>query len=577
MTRPIRTNTDFDNINIQFIEFWMMDPFLEGGNGKLGGIRFRDPFTGKDTIINNITGGKLYFNLGNVSEDVLNDGRQSFENGLPTNGNESLVEQRATGRIPRSPYLNDAFQNQPTGTRGLQDIGYDGLNSAAEREYFQDFINRVNASNLTDEAKQRILADPSTDDFEYYLGDAQNGKSILDRYKKFNGLENNSPEQAAGGNIFFAGSTTLPDNEDLNRNNTIDQSEAYFEYEISIKPQDLVVGSNYIISQADHNSNGENVRWYQFRIPIRDERARNIGGADLKTVQFIRMYLTDFEQPVVLRMAQLQMVAAQWRPEPREFYEGGLRIVAEPERQNFNISTVNVEENSQPSETSSGYVIPPGFIRDRDNTQQLDVLLNEQSLRLCVDNLAAGTGKGAFKEVNINALNYERIKMFLHAESGREKIPDGKVMAFVRIGTDMDQNFYEIRIPLFMSDPRNTSPFEVWKGENELDVTFEELTALKAARQKENPAERNPMSSFFNVNGKGHQLSVTGNPDLTEIKVIVIGLLNPDLTTTERESFCIWANELRLSGFNNKPGWAAVASANIKLADLAAIKVSGGY
>jgi len=577
ITRAIRSNTDFDNINIQYIEFWLMDPFLEGGNGKLGGIRYKDPFTGKDTIVNNTTGGKLYFNLGNVSEDVLNDGRQSFENGLPVNGDESLIERRLTGKIPRTPYLNDAFQNQPPGARKLQDIGYDGLNSEEEKSYFQEFINRINSSNLSNEAKKRILADPSSDDFEYYLGENQNGKSIIDRYKKYNGLENNSPEQASSGTIFFAGSTTLPDNEDLNRNNTIDLSESYFEYEISIKPEDMVVGTNYIISQVDYNSNGETVRWYQFRIPIRDEKAKNVGGADLKTVQFIRMYLTDFDQPIVLRLAQFQMVATQWREEPREFYEGGLRIVSEPERTNFSISTVNVEENAQPSDISSGYVIPPGFVRDIDNTQQLNVFLNEQSLRLCAENLPAGTGRGAFKEVNINALNYERIKMFIHAEGLKNRIPDKKVMAFVRLGTDMDQNYYEVRIPLVMSDPRNTSPFEVWRAENELDISFDELTALKAGRKMENPSERNPMSTFTSVNAKGHLLSVIGNPDLTAIRVIVIGLLNPDLTTTDKESFCIWANELRLTGFNNKPGWASVGTANITLADFANVRLSGGY
>ena len=58
-------NTDFESSNYEYIEFWMMDPFIENPNHK---------------------GGKLYFNLGDISEDILRDGRKFFENGLSANG-----------------------------------------------------------------------------------------------------------------------------------------------------------------------------------------------------------------------------------------------------------------------------------------------------------------------------------------------------------------------------------------------------------------------------------------------------------------------------------------------------------
>ena len=56
--------TDFESSNIEFIEFWVMDPFQYNN---------RNP-----------QGGELYFDLGNISEDVLRDGKRLYENGLPT-------------------------------------------------------------------------------------------------------------------------------------------------------------------------------------------------------------------------------------------------------------------------------------------------------------------------------------------------------------------------------------------------------------------------------------------------------------------------------------------------------------
>jgi len=50
-------NNDFESSNIEFIQFWMMDPFNE------------------DNTTPNST-GDLYFNLGDISEDILHDGRK---------------------------------------------------------------------------------------------------------------------------------------------------------------------------------------------------------------------------------------------------------------------------------------------------------------------------------------------------------------------------------------------------------------------------------------------------------------------------------------------------------------------
>ncbi len=566
ITRPITFNTDFEDGNIQYLEFWMMDPFLNGNNG---GLHVKSPFTGADTIMYNTKGGNLFFNIGNVSEDVLRDGRHAFENGLPTSDDQlvQFTDNNVWGRVTKSQFLNEAFTITP-GAREKQDKGLDGLNSTEENSKYAAFVNSITNSSVKDNAKQAILSDPSNDDFKYYLGDEQNGFQIIDRYKNYNGVENNSPESSGGSLV--ASSYTTPDNEDLNKNNTIDANENYFEYKINVTPQGLETGQNYIIDKRVTVSNGENVTWYQFRIPLRDPSATKVGAADLKTVQFCRLYMSDFSEPVVLRLAQFQFVAGQWRPFLKQVLEPEQQFVADPASSGFNVSTVNAEENT-------GYVTPPGFVRDRDNTSNLNRVLNEQSLRLCVSNLKK-TGQAVYKETNkLNAINYERIKMFIHAESD-DILPteDGQVRAFIRFGTDLELNYYEVEIPLRTSQKNNLSASEVWPSENELDVSLADLTTLKKIRKENNPDLTNPMLRQEKYFGK-NLYSVTGNPDLTDIKNIMIGIRNPLDSKREEASFCVWVNELRFTGFNQKGSDAAIGSANLVLADLATVSLSGKY
>ena len=56
--------TNFEQSNVEFIEFWLLDTFTE-----------------LETPDQDL--GSLIFHLGNISEDVLKDGRKQYENGLP--------------------------------------------------------------------------------------------------------------------------------------------------------------------------------------------------------------------------------------------------------------------------------------------------------------------------------------------------------------------------------------------------------------------------------------------------------------------------------------------------------------
>ena len=79
--RPINS-TNFEQSNVEFIEFWLLDTFSELE-------------TQEDDL------GDLYFHLGNISEDILKDGRKQFENGLPGNTGQNLVYSTPWGKFPQ--------------------------------------------------------------------------------------------------------------------------------------------------------------------------------------------------------------------------------------------------------------------------------------------------------------------------------------------------------------------------------------------------------------------------------------------------------------------------------------------
>jgi cell surface protein SprA len=559
VSRAMTNDIDFDNANIQYIEFWMMDPFIRGERGRVLDGKYN--YDGDQR-----RGGDLYLNLGSISEDIMKDGRHAFENGLPAGDNprERDVVTNEWGQVTARQFLNNAFENT-AGSRARQDIGLDGFNSADETTYFNDYLNQLPAG-----ARQQIASDPSGDDFQYFLDsqlDAQD-KKILERYKRFNGMEGNSPE--ADNSEFVRSATTLPNNEDLNKDNTISDLEEYYQYRISIRRNDMEVGKNNIVDMVTADVNGEKVKWYLFRIPIREgyEKVGNING--FKSIRFMRMFMTNFSEPVVLRLAQYQLVSNQWRQYEESMFDRGIQQPLERYDAKFTLSTVNIEENSQGGANTTPYVIPPGFQRDQDITTLNNRQLNEQSLKMCVDNLRDRDSRAAFKNVNLDLINYKRLKMFLHADSPDLNMQSEEVSAFIRLGTDFTENYYEIEVPLTLSRLNDADPRNVWPEENEIDVAFADLVNVKANRNRNNKSLAIPYAEPL---GR-FTIRVTGNPDLSAVQILMIGVRNPASPDQRPKSVCIWANELRSNGFDQEAGWAATGRISAKLADFATVTAS---
>ena len=572
ISRAITFDTDFDNSNVEYLEFWLMDPFITGKNGLSAALN-ADP-TQPRQVQDDTRGGRLIINLGNVSEDVLRDQSQhEFENGLPVPGQDptGLTAPTAFGRVTRQQFLTDAFNATP-GARASQDVGLDGLNDGDEQAFFGPTIPGYGT-----------LADPSADDFRHHLDPSydQNSAQLLARYKDYDSYEGNSPENSQ------LSSTAFPDKEDLNRDNVVQNTEAYYEYPIELRPGQLQVGQQYITDKITNTVNGDQVTWYQFRVPIREPRRTEGKINGFKNIRFIRMYMTDWRQPAVLRLDQPQFVANQWRQ-----YLGRIndpRVTVPPlgtatDADAFSVATVSVEENG-PSGTSGRaggaipYVVPPGITRDIEyGSTAVQQQQNEQSLRLTVSRLRDGYGKAAYKNLQTNLLRYKRLRLYLHAEAATaDPVANGDVRAIIRIGTDYNQNYYEYSLPLTVTQPGQTGQLQVWPEANNMDLSLQDFIDAKAARNQQFPIQF--AVPFVKNLPNGATITVVGNPDLSQVQGCLIGILNPATAPTDPsdKSVTIWADELRVFDFDSQGGWAANARLNVKLADLANITATGSF
>ena len=571
------TTTDFEDANIEYIEFWMMDPFVEDSLNP---------------------GGDLYFNLGDVSEDILKDGRKSFEQGLPAPSLQNPVDTTVWGIVPNSQALVSAFDNDAE-IRFAQDVGFDGLSTENELTFFNEYLEQVrNMFGESSEAYQKALADPSTDNFHHYKGsDYDNqGLNILQRYKYFNGLEGNSIPREYQTETYITNATTTPDVEDINRDNTLSESENFFQYRVSIRPQDLIVGQNYIadkttVSVTLANDESSQVTWYQFKIPI-SEYSKRIGSiSDFKSIRFIRMFMTNFDTTTCLRFGTLDLVRGEWRKYDDSFMQPGEYIVNELENTSFDVSAVNIEENA--SRRPVNYVLPPGVTREQNTMNPQMQQLNEQAMTIKVLDLADGDARAVYKNVYLDVRKYLRMQMFVHAESvvGKDEIKDGDVSVFVRLGTDYKNNYYEFEVPLKVTpegyysgdDVDAPDRYLVWPEENDINIVFEELTKVKENRNELIRLGNQNVGLtklYYEMNDRG-KISVMGNPNLSNVQTIMIGVRNPKQVSLNGsddglpKSAEIWVNELRLTNFNEKSGWAATARATAKLADFGTVTLSG--
>ncbi len=576
MMRKLET-TDFEEANIEYVEFWLLDPFI---------------YTRKDGTASRHA-GELYINLGEVSEDVLCDGKKFYESGMPVDGTSSFTETQ-WGRIPVQATQTYAFATT-SGSRQLQDVGLNGLNDEEERSFgaYKEWLDAISGIVQNDSLLQAWRNDPAGDNYHYFRGSDYDGQqtSIMNRYKQINNPQGNSPasdEQTEGYDTSYK---TGPDVEDINQDFTLNEYERYFQYRIPISDDELQAynkgmksDDSYIVDHRDYNAklrNGDSatVRWYQYRIPLAEYQKKVGSINDFTSIRFMRMFLTGFEEPIVLRFGSLDLVRGTWRQ-----YKQNLMTSAGAETGLLEMSAVNVEENVDRQPVA--YVLPPGITRVSDPNQPQLTEENEQSLCLTVKNLSQNESKAVYKNTNLDLRRYKRLQMFVHANvlvPNNTSLQDNQLAVFIRLGSDYKSNYYEYLIPLKLTPEghyRWNVPSDrplVWPAENMLDIDMSIFTRLKKERNKSKAAgvaSYSQLFSDYDPSRPNNRVSIVGNPSLGEVKTMIIGVRN---LTSEMKSGEVWVNELRLRDSNNEGGWAASGAMNVQLSDFGSVNLTGRY
>jgi len=592
MMRALTIN-DFQAANIEFLEFWMLSPFLnEDGSGTA------DPNADKKE-------GYLTFHLGNISEDILKDGLRFFENGLPSNFNKDRrTKETSWSKVPLTQQVTAAFDNDTT-SRRLQDVGLDGLNDAGERAKFAPWLNAIRGVNTN--AAARLEQDPSGDNFRFWNDPSfPSNVDVVTRYKDFNNPEGNSETNTSRQSQ--SSSTNNPDAEDLNFDNTLNETEAYFQYRIPIfhdgdggirlDSAALRQGGVRLITDRLVSDDGKRV-WYRFRMPL-SQFDRAVGGIrDFRSIRFMRVLMDGFESQVNYRFATMEFVRNQWRKYTQDLspdvnpacgIDQGAVV--------FEVDAVNIEENTDPSPARPfGYVLPIGIQREQSIGGVINTLQNEQSLSLTLQNLCDGDEKAVFKNIGLDMRVYERFKMFVHAEDFDQSITPrdtSGLRIFVRLGSDFKNNYYEYEMPLTLSrvdrlpttESPSTSPQykqEVWKLENEFDFPLALLREVKEERNASTGAnleqEYVKAISVMLENGETvtRWVKVRGNPNLGNAKIAMIGIRNPQGGATDPTGAVVWVNEMRLTGLDERGGVAGLARMDIQMADLGNVTLAGNF
>ncbi len=541
ITRQL-TSTNFEQANVEFIEFWLLDPFYTGSTGG------QEPLT-------NDTSGTIVFNLGNISEDVLKDGRKQYENGLPTAQEDTNTFTSDYARVPVNQSLIYAFDSEGL-ARSNQDVGFDGLSDEDER-------------TKPEFAAFSALDDPSGDNYQYFL---QAEGDVLQRYLNYNGTEGNSPTDVTNDD---RGNTTFPTAEDVNRDNTMNTIDSYFEYEVPIFNGMGIGndnGTDFItdIREEETVVSGRTIeyRWVRFKVPIY-EPTRSIREInDFRAIRFMRMYLTNFSEPVLLRFGNLDLVRGDYRRyvqlgNTTNDPTSGLNVFGDNE-----VIVTSVSEEETPN-----YITPPGVVREQLNNNNNIIREDERSLALSVNNLQSGDARGVYKNFNVDMRQYENLEMFLHAEPlpNQTALQDGDLKAFIRMGNDFTNNFYQIEIPLEVSALSDRAENDVWPEANRLSIPLEFLQQIKASLIDSGNGLNSSNVNFFD-GPNNLRVGIKGNPSLGDIRVMMVGIKND---SGSNQSGTVWFNEMRLSDLKNQGGWAAVANMDANIADFANVSASG--
>ena len=617
-------NTDFTSKNIEFVEF-VMRPFPEGGATDPQAKLIIDIGRISEDVIPdnklNTEDGLSLSEVGSVGALARLSTGQQNQAINPVDDNEWITEDLGLDGLPSFP--NNKFEQEG--------------GAGTERVVFADFLasldNTVSVQRpeVLAREKAKALLDPSADDYYYFLNESffgntqlfPGGASVQERFTRFfpghelNSLDAHKKLGPGGGD---AGNSRSPDTEDINLNSASDTDNSYFQYEVPLnlgvldelaRPENT---NDYIINEIESPNSG-GTGWYLVRIPVRNFTRRVGEIQDFTVMESIRIWTTGHTSPITVRFATLELVGSQWRASEAVNATNADGEMVPPEDPitgaRITIESVNNEEN--PS-----YEIPKGAVRNRVREPQSGSIRDarEQSMVIRASKLRPHRHLAIYRTYTSaqNLLQYKNLRMFVHLSGQMNNRPleaedRGAVKFFIRLGANEESDYYEYEQSLTPS-PLNDIPEEsnlradyLWRtnqpnlgsdGEdftdiNSVNILLSSLNQMKFLRdsyEDESGSGFDPNKVFWSdVHANfqsaiaefappGTRIGVRGTPSLSRVTTIVIGVRNTSGEEHVLDEVNVWVNELRMSGYDQEVGYAAYGTADVKLADLARVKLS---
>lgn len=482
--------------------------------GKRGTYNYNGNFESAVTNRSKTWNGVMKY-LNTTSSDLVNENINFIEFSMKSiyvNGGKLVID---LGNISQDAIPNDILNTEDSLNSGDlrsrdDDKGLDFKTDAEELAIYQQLNNGQSPPGSE-------INDPALDN------NTGTGQVV---YDLINGTQ---------GNFDFEGGRR-PDTEDLNKLYNIRNGNDYFQFEISLD----TLNNKYVVGSGKEG-------WRQYKIPLSDF-TRSYGNATFTKVQFARMWFTGITDSVNVAFYDINLTGNQW-------------VKQNKVDTSYNITVVSIEENPQT------YMSPiPGdalrqTVRGQNN---VNTLSNEQSLSLEVFNLGNGVRKIARKDFStapIDLFNYRALKLFVNGDPSfnytNDQIYDAAMI--VRFGNDSN-NYYEYRAPV-RPDRR---PGQPWDSLNSVTINFNDLTKIKLSRDSINVPVQIPVP-----NGPpGSTYKVFGNPDLQQVREIILAVEKNRSALNSAISGSVWFNELRLVNVIDDNGIAYTIGANVELADL---------
>ncbi len=365
------------------------------------------------------------------------------------------------------------------------------------------------------------LTDPAGDNWSY--SDDEDKRYAYDH---INGTQGNRNDPDRLGRL---------DTEDINSNSVLDVTDNCYRYSIDLSDRK----SKFLADPEDTEG------WRLYRIPLKETgNYTEVGNPDWLDIRFARVWFSS-SGPATVQIASIQMVGNRWQNlgiSNLDTLQRALPIgQPSPEEGEFDVFVINTHENSD-------YRSPPGVAGIRD--RQSGVTEKEQSLVLKYANLKPMHQGSAYRFLYNpeDYTNYRYLKMFVHGDLASDS---ANVEFFLRLGSD-SANVYEYRLEVISG----------WEG-NEVMIDFEKITALKAYALNNRPA-----GSRETIEVEEDHYRIRGEPSLSRIRWLSVGVVNADSLGSEAVTGEIWVDELRLTDVRKEKGLAGDFTINAKLADL---------